>query len=583
MAKKKKIINRVLPNHLAIYVRVSTEKQITQGFSMQDQYDRGIAKANELGWSYKVYDDSGVSGDVDWLDRPGIKELINLMDDGKIGGLFTVALDRLSRDGDYVEPQVLITKLKDSGIRVFQRNGEIDIKDESAELASRFQGLFASYERKLIQKRTSTGARNSMLSGRTAGGGQLYPYGFDKVNKTLVINEEQAKWVRQIFHWYTADNFGTQTIAGLLNAAGVKTKRNLLANGNMTIKRSVLNRKTGEREVVDVVKKGKDFVWRDAVVYAILTNTIYKGDKKWSGLTIKVPQIIDTDTYEMAQSIRTQKMRLKRAPYTNVGKVVNHFLLKGLIRCGTCGKSFYGHKRIDLRDKAYKCLSHRYKAEWCGNRGIDIDYLENLVWSNLLNFESEVIHTYEFMESSDGTKMYQSVKKKGEQIINDNNKHIMNLTRNFNEGKIKPAVYEQLLSEYEEVIGIQEKKIKDVEHDNFLMINKQKILDVVHTYTAGMKKAITFEDRQNYVRAFVDKIIIQSSDKPEALNYYHSVFIYYKLDQFTQFYMKTEIESIYKKNWHRLRTESKPLQILLYKEVKNGREDVDESLLLAGF
>ena len=61
MSKKKSKIEKILPNHLAIYIRVSTGRQVKEGYSLQDQMDRGIVKAKELGWTYKVFDDSGVS------------------------------------------------------------------------------------------------------------------------------------------------------------------------------------------------------------------------------------------------------------------------------------------------------------------------------------------------------------------------------------------------------------------------------------------------------------------------------------------------------------------------------------------
>jgi hypothetical protein len=119
----------------------------------------------------------------------------------------------------------------------------------------------------------------------------------------------------------------------------------------------------------------------------MLKNPTYIGQKKYKSITIPSPKIIDEDTFNIVQEMLKEKMKFKRAPYTNVGKRVNFFLLKGLIRCSVCGRSYYGHKRVDLRDKAYKCLSQRYKNEYCGNRGIDIDYLDNLIWNSLLDLD----------------------------------------------------------------------------------------------------------------------------------------------------------------------------------------------------
>lgn len=583
MAKNKIKVKEILPNHLAIYVRVSTDKQVKKGYSMQDQIENGITKANELGWSYQIFDDSGESGDTEWMEREGIRNLINLLESGKIGGLYTVKIDRLSRDGDYIEPQVLITKLKKSGIRVFTGSGESNYSNEAEEMAGRMQGLFASYERQLIKSRTSAGARNSIIKGNTAGGGGLILYGYEVENKKLVIDEEQAKVIRQIFAWYL-EGKGSLAIAGMLNDRGIPTKRNLAktVNGNMTVKRSVTNKKTGEKEVVSIVKKAKDFRWVDSVVNNIIRNTTYKGEKKWADLIVPVPAIIDANTFDTVQVLLKDKKRFKREPYAKDGKVVNRFLLKGLIRCGECGQSFWGHKRVDLKDKAYKCLSIRHKGEWCGNRGIGIDYLENLVWENLLSFEKEVIKTYKFMESSDGVKMYKEIVKKGNDIISANTQYILELSRNFNEGKIKENVYHSLLLEYENEIEVQQKLIKDTENDNYLMIHKKEILGIVKAYTNEMKTSTTFDEKQSYIRAFVDYIIVMANTT-EGENYYHDIFIYYKLDQFSQFHLKKEINVKYKKNWHKISTESKSLKILMHQEVKNSNTNSGEIETITGF
>jgi len=579
---KKNEATPILPTVLGIYVRVSTDKQTKEGFSLEDQINSGIAKSKELGWTYVIYNDAGISGNIAWNERPELKRLILDMKEHKIGGVYTVAIDRLSRDEDYEEPQFLITVFKKSGLNVYTKTGEHDFRNEMVEVASRFMALFASMERNMIAKRTSNGVRNSMLKGNTAGGGSLQPFGFDKIAKKLVVNEAEAEIIRKMYQW-CLEGKGTQTIANLLNEMKVPTKRqNTKTGGNMTVKRAVRNMKTGEMEVRNIVLQAKNFIWRDATIYSHLTNTIYKGEKKWSDLVVKVPQIVSSEIFDAAQIMLSERMKFKRAPYTNIGKQVNQFLLKGLIRCGECGQSFYGLKRKDLKDKAYRCLSHRYKNSWCGNRGIDISYIEQLVWNNLLNFEKEVRHTFAEIESTAGVKFYKEAEERAQKIVTENNIHIFNLSRNFNEGKIEEGLYKQLLSTYKNEIEDQHAIIKDLKNDNFLIINKDKILHTVSVYMSEIKKATTFEERQRYIRGFVDKIIVMSNLTSSG-NHYQDVFIYYKLDQYTQFYCKSETSIEYKRCWHRIGANTKPLTILMFQEVKNSNESVDEPLHITGF
>lgn len=51
------------------------------------------------------------------------------------------------------------------------------------------------------------------------------PYGYDYVDRQLVINKEEAKFVRKIFQWYVYDKLTIREIGELLSASGAKTKR----------------------------------------------------------------------------------------------------------------------------------------------------------------------------------------------------------------------------------------------------------------------------------------------------------------------------------------------------------------------
>ncbi len=42
----------------------------------------------------------------------------------------------------------------------------------------------------------------------------------------LTINQEEAAVIRQIYHWYTQEGYGSAKIANMLNERGLKTKRN---------------------------------------------------------------------------------------------------------------------------------------------------------------------------------------------------------------------------------------------------------------------------------------------------------------------------------------------------------------------
>ena len=82
--------------HAAIYVRVSTQEQAKEGYSINEQIDRLEKYADAHGWIIvKIYTDAGHSGANQ--NRPALQDLIEDVKAGKINKVVVYKLDRLSR------------------------------------------------------------------------------------------------------------------------------------------------------------------------------------------------------------------------------------------------------------------------------------------------------------------------------------------------------------------------------------------------------------------------------------------------------------------------------------------------------
>src|SRR3990167_4270242 len=80
----------------AIYVRVSTQEQATQGFSLNAQQEALENYAKALGYEiYKVYRDEGKSAKD--LKRPEMTLMLQDAESGKFSAIFIYKLDRFSR------------------------------------------------------------------------------------------------------------------------------------------------------------------------------------------------------------------------------------------------------------------------------------------------------------------------------------------------------------------------------------------------------------------------------------------------------------------------------------------------------
>lgn len=562
MPRKKVDPKLPLPNKLAIYIRVSTQQQAKEGISVLDQRMRGEALAHELGWDFEIYDDSGLSGTKGADERQGLLRLLNDIEDRKIGGMYSVDIDRWSRDANYEEPQYIITKLKEAGIKIFFPGGEFNLSDPNIELMGRIKGVFASYESLQTKVRVKRGLERSMTEGKNAGGGAMVAYGYDRIDKVLHINEQEASVVRSIFELYIG-GMGSFAISSYLNEQGIPTKRNKTKSGQMRVgKKKIVGIQEGVLIEDKQVKLAKDFKWRDSVVMSILKNPIYKGEKRFNDLKIPCPIIIEPQIFDTVQLLFSERKKFKAPPNSNNPNRItkNKFLLKGLLICGTCGKSFYGKLRADLKDKAYVCLSQKYKGEWCGNKGIDIDFLNNLIWNECLNIEQSVIKHFEKFEEENWYNGYSSIKENlnivefAQEQIDQLQKSKLKLLRNFNEDKIGEGDFNLLNSEYEREIKNHEYNIENAEKKLTVYRSKDKLIAIVKEYMKNINLTTpTFEEKQNFIRAFVKNVTVARG--LYWTGYYnplaHRITIEYKFNSLTNIRLNSKIEVGYKPNGHR--------------------------------
>ena len=81
----------------AIYVRVSTDEQAKEGYSIRAQIEKLKDYVRIKDWSfYKVYADEGISG-KNITDRPAINELIADIKAGHVSNVLVYKIDRLTR------------------------------------------------------------------------------------------------------------------------------------------------------------------------------------------------------------------------------------------------------------------------------------------------------------------------------------------------------------------------------------------------------------------------------------------------------------------------------------------------------
>ena len=220
---------------VAIYTRVSTQEQVTNGYSIDEQEVKAKKYCEALGWTvYKVYRDGGYSGAN--MDRPALKQMIRDAEHGKFNKVLVFKLDRLSRsqlDTLYLVEKVFLNH----GVDFISMSENFDTSSPFGKAMIGILAVFAQLERDQIKERMSMGWEARAKEGKFHGSGAV-PIGYDYDHGELTINDFEAMQVRKAHELYLS-GMGCQAICDYFNGAGMthrfgkwysNTLRNVLAN-----------------------------------------------------------------------------------------------------------------------------------------------------------------------------------------------------------------------------------------------------------------------------------------------------------------------------------------------------------------
>jgi len=208
-----------------IYTRVSTEEQAESGHSLpaQEKACRAMCEARQYPFG-QVLSDPGQSAKN--LNRPQVQRLIELVREGKVGGIIVWKLDRLTRN--LRDLLALVDLLEESGTALVSVSEQIATDTPAGRMMLSILGSVAQWERETIAERIKLGIRQRIQDGGWIGGPA--PAGCvvvgEKGKKRLEVDLATAAIVTPI--WSMVANGKTiNDIAVYLTESGVKPPRKM--------------------------------------------------------------------------------------------------------------------------------------------------------------------------------------------------------------------------------------------------------------------------------------------------------------------------------------------------------------------
>ena len=366
-------MNVTLPvaSRAALYLRVSTTRQVEVDLSIPDQRLQTAAYCQRQGWPVLAeYVEPGASAMDD--NRPEFQRMIERAcdDDHPFDVVVVHSFSRFFRDAFGLE--MYIRRLAKHGVRLISITQELG--DDPAQVMMRqVIALFDEYQSRENAKHVLRAMKENARQGFY--NGARLPLGFTleevekrghRTKKRIIVDPVEAELVRLMFDLYlqgdgSSGPMGIKEITKHLNARGYRTR-------------------LGARFGV-------------GTVHGILTNTVYVG--AWSFnkrnaktgqvkpqtevIPISVPAMVDRTIFDKVQKTLKAKSPQNSPPRAITGPI----LLTGLAYCASCGCAMTlrtGTSKTGRVYRYYSCSSSARVGETaCKGRSVPMDKLDQLV------------------------------------------------------------------------------------------------------------------------------------------------------------------------------------------------------------
>ena len=205
---------------VAAYARISRDKEdLENSLENQIRYYTTLIGENQ-NWIFSgIYADDGISG-CQIKKRNQFQLMISKAFNNEIDVILVKSISRFARN--VIDLLSVIQELRDANVEVYFEKENISTLDTSSDTYLSMYAKFAEEELISMSKNVSWSIQNKMKRGLFyLDAAKLYGYMFDE-NRNIIINENEAKWIRVIFQMYL-EGANTAMIADYLERNNVKT------------------------------------------------------------------------------------------------------------------------------------------------------------------------------------------------------------------------------------------------------------------------------------------------------------------------------------------------------------------------
>ena len=322
-----------IPLRVTYYARVSSDSdEQLNSLSNQVAYYEDLIRKN-MPWTFiPGYIDEGLSG-ISTKKRENFNRMVDDAAEDKFDLVITKEISRFARNT--LDSIQYTRELLNHGVGVFFQNDNINTLDEDSELRLSIMSSIAQDELRKLSSRVKFGHQQAIKKNVVLGNSRIF--GYQKDNRRLIIDEDEAPMVRELFELYATDKYSMKQIEEIFWNKGYRNH-----NGNRiahtTMSNMISNPKykgwyVGNKvKVVDMFTKKQKFLPPEEwVMFPDETGEI-------------VPAIVSEELWDAANAV----LQRRSEDVKNRQGICNHAnLLTGKLFCTECGQPYYRRESQD--------------------------------------------------------------------------------------------------------------------------------------------------------------------------------------------------------------------------------------------
>jgi len=503
----------------ALYARVSTSRQEQQATieSQIEETKRRILSDGNIIPPEHIYIDNGWSGEI--IERPSLDAMRDAATEGHFKLLYVYDRGRLSRR--FVHQEVILDELREKEVEFISLH-DIEAKTPEEMMMQSMMGIFHEYERFKIAERFRRGKLYKAKSGALINGNAKYGYRYIKRTDTtparVEVNEEEARVVRMVWHWFGYEGMSINNIKRRLYDLGIPPRKR---KSKFWTKGPIRRLLSCETYVSGIVYYNKS----EAVVpKKPRTNGKYKKIKKssrrrrpreeWIPYRV-TPLIEDVSLYDKIKKKLSYNKRYarknRRFDYLLTGKI---YCSCGNRRAGD-GSSKHGHFYYRCSERIHKI---RKKDRKCHAKGVNAQVLDKAVWKELKKYltKPELIkkHAKKWLKS----QAHQDSNLKEKQRLNELIAKVVSeeerYAKAYGSGSLEFDQFTELMKQTKRRKTSLQKQLVEVEQRV-----EQQLTDVEFEELASeatkVIKSLDLDNKKQVIRDIIEKVTILERSRVE--------------------------------------------------------------------